>query len=68
MQRLGDAGGLGGKPVREAAVEFNAMMEGLGNAELHGGVFRNLPVGDEERGWRNALTSLVNGFAAAKAA
>jgi AcrR family transcriptional regulator len=68
MQRLGDAGGLGGKPVREATVEFNAMMEGLGNAELRGEVFRNLPEGDEERAWRNALTSLVTGFAAAPAA
>ena len=68
VQRLGDAGGLGGKPVREAAVEFNAMMEGLGNAELRGGVFRNLPEGDEERAWRNALKSLVNGFAAAQTA
>lgn len=68
VQRLGDAGGLGGKPVREATVEFNAMMEGLGNAELRGGVFRNLPEGDEERAWRNALTSLVNGFVAPPAA
>jgi hypothetical protein len=68
VQRLGDAGGLGGKPVREAAVEFNAMMEGLGNAELRGGVFRNLPEGDGERAWRNALKSLVNGFAAPHAA
>jgi len=67
VERLGDAGGLGGKPVREAAVEFNAMMEGLGNAELRGEVFRNLPEGDEERAWRNALASLVNGFAAAPA-
>ena len=62
VERLGDAGGLGGKPVREAAVEFNAMMEGLGNAELRGGVFRNLPEGDEERAWRTALRSLVHGF------
>jgi AcrR family transcriptional regulator len=68
MQRLGDAGGLGPKPVREAAVEFNAMMEGLGNAELRGEVFRNLPEGEEERAWRNALKSLVNGFATAQAA
>ena len=65
VERLGDTGRLGAKPVREAAVEFNAMMEGLGNAELRGGVFRNLPEGDEERAWRNALGSLVNGFAAA---
>ena len=63
VERLGDTGRLGAKPVREAAVEFNAMMEGLGNAELRGGVFRNLPEGDEERAWRNALGSLVNGFA-----
>jgi AcrR family transcriptional regulator len=68
VQRLGDAGGLGAKPVREAAVEFNAMMEGLGNAELRGEVFRNLPEGEEERAWRNALKSLVNGFATAQAA
>jgi AcrR family transcriptional regulator len=68
VQRLGDAGGLGGKPVREATVEFNAMMEGLGNAELRGEVFRNLPEGEEELAWRTALTSLVNGFAAAPAA
>ena len=66
VERLG-AGGLGGKPVREAAVEFNAMMEGLGNAELRGGVFRNLPEGDEERAWRTALRSLVHGFSAARA-
>jgi AcrR family transcriptional regulator len=65
VERLGAAGGLGGKPVREAAVEFNAMMEGLGNAELRGGVFRNLPEGDEELAWRKALESLVHGFAAA---
>jgi AcrR family transcriptional regulator len=68
VRRLGEAGGLGGKPVREAAVEFNAMMEGLGNAELRGEVFRNLPEGEEERAWRTALTSLVTGFAAAPAA
>ena len=68
VQRMSDAGGLGAKPVREAAVEFNAMMEGLANAELRGGVFRNLPEGDEERAWRKALSSLVHGFAAAQAA
>ena len=43
------------------------MMEGLGNAELRGGVFGTLPEGDEERAWRNALRSLVDGFAAAPA-
>ena len=68
VQRTADAGGLGAKAVREAAVEFNAMMEGLGNAELRGAVFRNLPEGEEERAWRTALRSLVHGFAAAQAA
>jgi AcrR family transcriptional regulator len=63
VERLRDAGGLGGKEVREAAVEFNAMLEGLGNAELRGAVFRNLPEGREEEAWRSALTTLVRGFA-----
>ena len=67
VQRAGDAGTLGDKDVREATIEFNAMMEGLANAELRGGVFRNLPEGDEEGAWRRALTSLVHGFAAAPA-
>jgi AcrR family transcriptional regulator len=62
VQRLEDAGLLRGRSVREAAVEFNAMLEGLANAELRGSVFRNLPEGDEERAWRNALTTLVDGF------
>lgn len=64
VQRLDDAGLLGDKPVRAAAVEFNAMLEGLANAELRGAVFRNLPEGEEERAWRNALTTLVLGFGA----
>jgi AcrR family transcriptional regulator len=62
VQRLDDAGLLGDKSVREAAVEFNAMLEGLANAELRGAVFRNLPEGDEERAWRNALATVVDGF------
>ena len=64
VQRLDHARLLGDKSVREAAVEFNAMLEGLANAELRGAVFRNLPEGDEERAWRNALTTLVLGFSA----
>ncbi len=64
VQRLNDAGLLGHKSVREAAVEFNAMLEGLANAELRGAVFRNLPEGDEERAWRSALTSVAVGFSA----
>jgi AcrR family transcriptional regulator len=64
VARLEPAGLLGSKPVREAAVEFNAMMEGLANAELRGAVFRNLPEGEEERAWHDALSTLVRGFAA----
>ena len=56
---------LGDKTVPEAAVEFIAMLEGLGNAELRGAVLRLLPEGNEERAWRNGLTTLVRGFAAA---
>lgn len=62
VQRLADAGLLGDKSTREAAVEFNAMLEGLANAELRGAVFRNLPEGDEEQAWHNALATVINGF------
>jgi AcrR family transcriptional regulator len=64
VERLEAAGLLGGKPVPEAALEFIAMMEGLANAELRGAVLRLLPEGDEEQAWRNALDTLVRGFAA----
>ena len=63
VERLQRAGLLGRKPVAEAAVEFIAMMEGLGNAELRGAVLRLLPEGNEEEAWRNGLTTLVRGFA-----
>lgn len=62
VQRLDDAGLLGERSVREAAVEFNAMLEGLANAELRGSVFRNLPAGNEEETWHNALETVVRGF------
>jgi AcrR family transcriptional regulator len=64
VQRLEDAGLLSAKSVREAAVEFNAMLEGLANAELRGAVFRNLPEGDEERAWHDALATVIAGFGA----
>jgi hypothetical protein len=64
VQRFEDVGLLGEKTVLEAAVEFNAMLEGLAKAELRGAVFRNLPEGDEERAWRNALATVIDGFAA----
>jgi AcrR family transcriptional regulator len=62
IQRLEDAGLLDGKPVREATLEFNAMCEGLANAELRGGTLRILPEGQEERAWRDGLLTVVRGF------
>jgi AcrR family transcriptional regulator len=64
VARLGPPGLLGDKHPSEAAVEFNAMMEGLANAELRGAVLRLLPEGDEEQTWRNALATVIRGWAA----
>jgi AcrR family transcriptional regulator len=64
VERLERAGLLGGKPATEAAAEFDSMMEGLANAELRGAVLRLLPEGSEEQAWRNALTSVIRGWAA----
>lgn len=64
IRRVQDAGLLGRKTVLEAAVEFNAMLEGLANAELRGSVLPILPPGTEERAWREALSTVVRGFAA----
>ncbi|MGH2784879.1 MAG: TetR/AcrR family transcriptional regulator [Actinomycetota bacterium] len=63
VRRLDEAGLLAGKSVREAAVEFNAMCEGMANSELRGEVLPILPKGKEERAWRDALTTVVRGFA-----
>lgn len=62
VQRLDAAGLLNGKSIRDAALEFNAMCEGLANAELRGATLRILPAGEEERAWRDAFDSLVRGF------
>lgn len=62
VQRVADADLLGHKSVREATIEFNAMCEGLANAELRGRTLRILPHGDEERVWRDGLATLVRGF------
>ncbi len=61
LKRLEDAGLLGGRSVTQAAVEFNALCEGLANAELRGGT---LVPGDQEPVWRDAFTALVRGFTA----
>jgi AcrR family transcriptional regulator len=64
VERVKNACPLGHKSVLEAAVEFNAMLEGLANAELRGSALRILPEGCEERAWRDALTTVVRGFSA----
>jgi AcrR family transcriptional regulator len=63
VRRLQAAGLLGGLSVNEAAVAFNAMCEGLANAELRGGTLRQLPADQGERAWRDAFETLVHGFA-----
>jgi AcrR family transcriptional regulator len=65
VEPLEEAGLLGCKSV-QAAVEFNAMLEGLANAELRGAVLANLPAGNEEEAWRHALTTVIAGFSASK--
>jgi AcrR family transcriptional regulator len=60
VSRLESAGALGGRSVPDATREFHALCEGLAGMELRG----LLPDGEEERVWRDALTTLVRGFAA----
>src|SRR5262249_46770466 len=50
---------LGGRSVADATREFHALCEGLAAMELRS----LLPEGEEERIWRDALTTLVRGFA-----
>ena len=64
LRRLKEAGFLEQKSIGQAAVEFNAMCEGLANAELRGSTLPILPLGKEERAWSDALSSLVRGFRA----
>jgi AcrR family transcriptional regulator len=64
IQRVQDAGLLGGKTIREAAIQFHTMCEGLANAELRGAILPLLPEGDEETAWRDSLSTLVMGFRA----
>jgi AcrR family transcriptional regulator len=64
VRRAKEAGLLGRKSVLEAAIELNAMFEGLANAELRGSVLPLFPPGGEERAWRDALRTVVRGFSA----
>jgi AcrR family transcriptional regulator len=60
VTRLETAGVLGGRTVRDATREFHALCEGLAAIELR----CMLPEDQEERIWRDALGTLVRGFAA----
>lgn len=62
VERLAAAGQLTDRSVPEAAIQFQALCEGLGNQELRGANLRLLPEGDEEHTWRSAFTTLVRGF------
>jgi AcrR family transcriptional regulator len=58
VARLDAAGALGGRAVPDATREFHALCEGLAAMELRS----LLPDREEERIWRDALTTLVRGF------
>jgi AcrR family transcriptional regulator len=60
--RLKEAGLMDDRSVTEAAVEFNAMCEGLANAELRGGTLRREPGIDSDTVWRDAFKTIVRGF------
>ena len=62
VRRVGDRGLLGDLSVPRAALEFGAMVEGLGNSELRGTTFSVLPAGEEESAWRAALGTVVKGW------
>jgi AcrR family transcriptional regulator len=64
IQPVAHAGLLGGTSIPDATVQFNAMCEGLANAELRDGTLRILPEGDEERAWRDGLLTVIRGFRA----
>jgi AcrR family transcriptional regulator len=68
VQRVADAGLLRNASIQEASIAFNAMCEGLANAELRSGVLPILPVGAEEATWRESLATLVRGFGAERRA
>jgi AcrR family transcriptional regulator len=58
FERLRGAGRLPGRTVSTAAVQFHALCEGLAALELRG----SLPAGHGETGWREALSTLLDGM------
>ena len=59
LEPLASAGRLGDRSVREAAVQFDALCEGLAWTELRG----NPLTPDPEAFWRSAVGALLRGFA-----
>lgn len=64
VSRLEEGALLGGRSVHDAASQFHALCEGLAALELRG-IF--VAEADAERQWREALSALIHGFAAAPA-
>lgn len=60
LRRLCDAGRLGMRSVPDAALEFDALCEGLAALELRGAI----PTAEADRRWRDALRALVAGWGA----
>lgn len=61
LERLGQLRGLGGRSPSDAGRQFHALCEGLASMELRAA----LPIGREEREWREALTAFVRGLSSA---
>lgn len=59
FEPLASHGGCGDRTVREAAMQFDALCEGLAWTELRG----NRLTPDPETFWRSAVGALVQGFA-----
>jgi AcrR family transcriptional regulator len=59
VQRLADAGKLGGRNVEDATTQFHALCEGFAALELRG----VLAAADAECIWREGLEALAAGFA-----
>lgn len=58
VERLDQADLLGGRSVQESVAAFDAFCEGLAELELRG----NLPAGEEDLRWRDALSALLAGW------
>ena len=62
IARIAETGALGARSVGDAAVAFHSLTEGLATVELRGEM---LDAANAERVWRDALASIVRGWAAA---